>query len=85
MQLIYVKWVDSAHLAEGGWTTVDEIVGGHDEQTACESVGWLAHENEHSLYLAGSLAPEEVGSVMQIPRCAVLEQQELLVRRLSRV
>jgi hypothetical protein len=37
---------------------------------ARRSAGWLV-ENDHSVYVAGSVSPEEIGSVMQIPLCAV--------------
>lgn len=48
-----------------------------EDETFCETVGWLVKENDHSLYVAGHVHPDEVGSVMQIPRVAVKETRYL--------
>lgn len=74
---IYLKWVDSANLFQDRWAAKDDLEE-HDEETYCETIGFLVAENSHSLYIAGSLAPSEIGSVMQIPRVAVVERGSLL-------
>jgi len=79
---VYVKWVDSCNLFLDRWATPDDL-DDHDEETICETIGFLVAENDHSLYIAGSLAPVEIGSVMQIPRVAVVERAYLLVTALE--
>lgn len=75
---LYVKWVDSANLFEDRWARPEDL-DAHDEVTFCETVGWLVAENEWALYVAGSLSPEEIGSVMQIPRVAVVKRVPVLL------
>ena len=72
---VYVRWVDSANLFLDRWARLDDL-DEHDAETFCETLGWLVGENAHSLYVASSLAPEEIGSVMQIPRVAVVERRQ---------
>lgn len=74
--LVLLKWVDSANLFQDRWASPDQL-DEHDEETFCETVGWLVGENDHSLYVASSLAPSEIGSVMQIPRCCVRDRREM--------
>ena len=79
---IYIRWVDSCNLFLDRWASQDDL-DEHDEETYCETIGFLVAENDHSLYVAGSLAPTEIGSVMQIPRVSVVEQAYLLVMSLE--
>ena len=79
---VYIRWVDSCNLFLDRWASQDDL-DEHDEETFCETIGFLVAENEHSLYVAGSLAPSEIGSVMQIPRVSVVEQAYLLVMSLE--
>jgi len=74
MRAVYVKWVDSATLFGGKWISIDELP---EEEVLCENVGFLVKESEHSIWLAGKWAPEEVGSVDQIPRVAITYIKEL--------
>lgn len=73
---VWVRWIDSANLFQDRWAAEEEL-DRHMEQTFCETVGFLLRENTHSLYLAGSVAPEEIGSVMQIPKVAIVERHDL--------
>ena len=74
--LVLLKWVDSCNLFQDRWASPDSL-DEHDEETFCETVGWIVGENDHSLYIASSLAPNEIGSVMQIPRSAVRGRREM--------
>jgi hypothetical protein len=74
MKHVWVRWVDSANLFGDRWAKLEEI---DDLETYCETLGFLVKENDHSIYVAGSIAPEEVGSVMQIPKVAVKELKEV--------
>jgi hypothetical protein len=80
--LVRLRWVDSANLFGDRWASVDEL-DVHDGETFCETVGWVVGENDHSVYVAGSVAPEEIGSVMQIPLCAVRSRVTLSADRLA--
>ncbi len=75
---IYIKWVDSCNIALDRWTTLEDL-DNYVEQTFCETLGFLVAENEHSLWVAGSLAPEEIGSVMQIPLVSIQERINLFL------
>lgn len=79
---IYIRWVDSCNLFLDRWASPDDLEE-HHEETFCETIGFLVAENDHSLYVAGSLAPNEIGSVMQIPRVSVKERAYLLVTALE--
>ena len=79
---VYLRWVDSCNLFLDRWASSDDL-DEHEEETFCETVGFLVAETDHSLYVAGSLAPSEIGSVMQIPRVAVKEQAYLLITSLE--
>jgi hypothetical protein len=69
-ELLLLKWVDSCNLFQDRWAS-PESLNDHDEETFCETAGWLVGENSHSLYIASSISPDEIGSVMQIPRSAI--------------
>jgi hypothetical protein len=71
---VHIKWVDSANLFGDRWGKLEDI---DDDETFCETMGFLVKENDHSVYVAGSVSPEEVGSVMQIPRVAIKELRDL--------
>lgn len=70
MEVVYVRWVDSAthRVSTREWIDPEDL---EDGEVICETVGWLVKENTHSLYVAGSIAPDEVCCVMQIPKSAV--------------
>ena len=74
MRQVHIKWVDSANLFGDRWGKLEDI---DDEETLCETMGFLVKENDHSVYIAGSVATEEIGSVMQIPRVAIKEFKEI--------
>lgn len=76
-RIIYVKWVDSTTLFYSERWTDETDLDRHQDETFCETVGFLIRENQHSLYVAGSVAPEEIGSVTQIPKVAVKERHDL--------
>lgn len=44
-ELLYVKWLDAC----GGREDWTPLQGEKFELSICESVGWLVHEDEHSL------------------------------------
>jgi hypothetical protein len=73
MRQVYLRWVDSCALGIGERWTNKEDLDTTKGETICESIGWLVEQNDHSLYVAGHISPEEYGSVWQIPRVAVKE------------
>lgn len=76
--VVWVRWVDSASLfIDDRWTDETEL-DQHMAETFCETVGFLIRENQHSLFLAGSVAPDEIGSVLQIPKVAVVDRRPLI-------
>jgi hypothetical protein len=77
--MLYLRWVDSTTLFYGErWTDPAEL-DKYDTETFCETVGFLIRENDHSIYVAGSVAPDEIGSVTQIPKVAVVDRRLLQV------
>lgn len=76
-RLVHVRWVDSCNLFQDRWASMDDL-DEYAEETFCETAGWLVAETSHSLFVAGSLAPCEIGSVMQIPRVAVVKELAVL-------
>lgn len=76
MNAVYVRWVDSCNLFGDRWASRDDLTEAQQEHH-CHTLGFVVDENSHSLYVAGSLAPEEIGSVMQIPKVAVVERRDL--------
>ena len=74
--LVLVEWVDSANLFGDRWASREDL-DQHEKQTVCRTAGWAVHENTHSLYVASSVSPDEIGSVMQIPLAAILKRQGL--------
>ena len=57
MQLLEVKWVD-AHNLSGGWNDKDELdVFAKDEAYKVTSVGFLVHEDDLCIVLAGRVSP----------------------------
>jgi hypothetical protein len=73
---VWVRWVDSANLFHDRWASPDRL-DDCDDEVVCETLGWVVGENDHSVFVAGSIAPAEIGSVMQIPRAAIKEQWEI--------
>lgn len=78
MRQVYVAWVDSANLFQDRWAKESDL-DDYDEETICETLGFLVKENDHSYFVAGSRAPDEIGSVMQIPKIAVKELRDIRV------
>ena len=76
-RLVHLRWADSCNLFQDRWASMDDL-DEFEAETFCETVGWLVAETDRSLFVAGSLAPCEIGSVMQIPRVAVVRELAVL-------
>jgi hypothetical protein len=77
-KVVYVKWVDSG--SPTGWTKLHSFKPGI---CYCESIGYLFHEDETAITLAGHLSwsempvgsdeePDHGDGFISIPRVAVL-------------
>lgn len=78
MKIVEVEWVDS--MSEGRWKPVADVIReATDEAMLHRSVGYLVHECEGSIVLAGSRGEsgDMVADTMQIPRVAVLRTKVL--------
>jgi hypothetical protein len=73
----WIRWVDSSALFHGDRWVDETDLDAHMTETFCETVGFLIRENDHSIYVAGSVAQEEIGSVTQIPKDAIRDRREL--------
>ena len=69
------KWRDSAFLPK--WVDFDQ----EPPPTACkcETVGWIVHETDEDIVVAGCRNDNEVGNIMVIPKACIHLQLELKV------
>jgi hypothetical protein len=71
-KLVVVKWLDPMDLGSG-WVTVG--VAAKSRAAPCVTVGWIVHEDEHSIVVASSVAgggtDNEVGGGMAIPTSTI--------------
>ena len=78
MKKVEVEWLDS--ISEGRWYGKDAVIAeATREAMVHRSLGYLLHENEDMVLLAGSRSETGVMvcDTMQIPRVAVLTMREL--------
>jgi hypothetical protein len=75
-QRLEIHWVDSANLFGDRWAEHADI-NAHQDENLCRTTGYLVGENAHSVYIASSLSPTEIGSVMQIPNSAIRRRTPL--------
>jgi hypothetical protein len=75
---VWVKWVDSYNLFGDRWGDPEKVPAEcKDPDAYCYTLGWIVHEDDQWLALAGSQAPAEVGSVMVIPKTAIRKRKML--------
>lgn len=81
MKVVRINWVDSCYHGSGRWIHAEDLRTGK-KFLEYESVGFLLEETDVSYVLAGSAAVDRksqdcVGSVLEIPKCAVSRMQVL--------
>ena len=72
MKLVKIEWVDSAHAANP-WIGKDRTV----TPAECKTVGWVIHDTKKFVTLAMSVAPEQFGHAMTIPRGCITKITKL--------
>jgi hypothetical protein len=78
LRRVEVEWLDS--MSEGRWVDMETAVRTATREAMCHrSVGYLIHETDDLVLLAGSRSEggENVADTMQIPRVAVLAVHDL--------
>ena len=78
MKRVEVEWLDS--ICEGSWHRRDDVIREATREAMLHrSIGYLVHENDEMVLLAGSRGESGVmvSDTMQIPRVAVLTVREL--------
>lgn len=73
MKIVKIIWEDAAH-AEAGW---QDGLEPDDTVVIVESVGYLIKTTAKTLFLAQSLATDNMANLLQIPRVCVHEQHVL--------
>jgi hypothetical protein len=76
MSVVWVRWIDSNTF--NGWQQPKDVLPlmADPEHMHCESVGFLFHEDEKQLVLAGDQSDSgAVGELMCIPQVAVVERR----------
>lgn len=78
MNVVEVQWLDS--VSEGRWHAKDDVIREATYDAMLHrSVGFLVHETEELILLAGSRGENGVmvADTMQIPRSAILHIRKL--------
>lgn len=78
MRIVEVEWLDS--VSEGRWHPKDDAIREATRDVMLHrSVGYLVHETDELILLAGSRGEDgaNVADTMQIPRVAVLQVRKL--------
>lgn len=73
MKLLLIEWLD-ARSHGNAWTHEEDFAPG---LARCRSVGWLHGEDRASLTLVSSLAPEQVGGDITIPKACIVKRTTL--------
>lgn len=77
-KLLKVVWADSSSPVDGGWIDPSTVCHKHEKVF---SVGYLIKETKQSLTIAAHLAglkkPDCISGIMTIPKCCILEQEQL--------
>jgi len=84
--LLQVSWTDTTNVA-GGWHDEDELAGfATDGAWECSNTGWLVHEDDKCLVLAGRMTDDgkNVGLIERIPKTAITSRTEVAGWRLGR-
>lgn len=78
INLVEVEWLDS--MTDGGWISKDDAIARATKDAMLHrSVGYLIHETDDMILLAGSRDEycDQLCGTMQIPRVAVLTIKSL--------
>lgn len=78
MKLVILKWADPASPGDTGWHTPQELIR-NLTPTIVMSAGWVIHEDENAVILAGSVADDGVqcSGETVIPRGCILARDEI--------
>lgn len=71
---VYVEWDDS-HVTVG-WVSSGDWSRGN---IGCRSVGWIYHEDEHTLTVAAHRSPTQHNCPMTIPKAAITRVVRLTI------
>lgn len=82
--VVLAEWVDATNMAL--WTDVDDLADwAEDGGYLCRNVGYLVHEDDECIVLAGRIAlrgePQQVGIFERIPKGVLLTRQTLRSER----
>lgn len=79
MKIVEVLWVDSS--MEGGrvWHCMENLKA--SKLVAVCSVGFLIHEDKHSLTIAAHVGGSDAAGAMKIPKGAVVRRRSIGVRK----
>lgn len=75
-RLVWIRWLDSGGSSHRMWENTDTLVERSEKDNLeCESVGWIIHENEIGMTVAGHRAEstDNWEGVLIIPKCSILE------------
>jgi hypothetical protein len=76
MKIVYIRWMDADTTT--GWKSKDEVEEDKDsESTICTSVGFLIHQNQHTITICSGYHEDEYSEVTKIPKGMVREMTEV--------
>ena len=79
MNIEMVEWVDSTGFS--GWHKIEDVRV--LAALNCRSIGFVVHENDHSVYLSGSLDGQEgtslrVMDALAIPKVSITSRRQII-------
>jgi len=76
MKIVYIEWTDAE--TSSGWKSRDEVDDDKEsESTVCTSVGFLIHQNQHTITICSGYHDDEYSEVTKIPKGMVREMTEV--------
>ena len=76
-----IHWLDST--GWNRWQDVDDFLKTEipDDNMTCESIGWIIHEDDDSISIAGSrTAHDQIDGVIRIPKVAIVGVWEVYIK-----
>jgi hypothetical protein len=68
-----INWVDSSHADHVGWCSrATGVKFAKAENLACQSVGFVIHENKRSVTLCESICSSQQAEMIKIPRVSIV-------------
>ena len=72
--VVYLEWVDSDH--DPGWQDTDKVKAKR-VVVPVPSVGFIVCEDDNSITITSSVAPDEVLSPLTIPKNAITKRRKV--------